>query len=365
MKDDSFHRRLLDNQRTAILLLDQRLCIRYLNAAAEALLYAGRQKLLGAPLAVCFLDAGAVGAALADCLKKGHPMTSREVELRDGGGHVQLVDYSVSRLDEAGMEAQLLVEIQPVNQLLRLSREEGWQQAHLATRQLVRGVAHELKNPLGGIRGAAQLLSSALPGSEWQEYLDVIIEESDRLSELADRMLGARHQLSLRPVNIHECLERVSQLVKVEQPGLVILRDYDPSLPELTADRNRLVQVLLNLMRNAMQALTENRVEDGHILLRTRALRKFTINGKRHRLVLCIDVEDNGPGVPEALREALFFPLVTGRAKGTGLGLAIAQDIVSQHAGLIECDSHPGHTRFSLLLPVDLAARNAERGEST
>lgn len=364
MKDDSFHRRLLDNQRTALLLLDATLSICYLNAAAEAMLYSGRQKLLGTRLSVCFQDAESVGAAFAACLAKGHPITSREVELRDAGGHVQLVDYSVTRLDDAGMEAALLVEMQPVNQLLRMSREEGWQQAHLATRQLVRGVAHELKNPLGGIRGSAQLLASALPSSEWQEYLDVIIDESDRLCELADRMLGVRRPLAMRAVNIHECLERVRQLIQVEQPQLRIERDYDPSLPELTADRNQLVQALLNLARNAMQALTENQVQNACIGLRTRALRQFTINGKRHRLVLSIEVEDNGPGVPEELREALFFPLVTGRAQGTGLGLAIAQDIISQHHGLIECDSHPGCTRFSLLLPVEPAAKKTREDES-
>jgi two-component system nitrogen regulation sensor histidine kinase GlnL len=357
-KGEMFYRRLLDNQRTALLLLDSDLNISYLNAAAEALLSSSRQRLLSLPLASCFCDSTVVATALHACLQNGHPFTCREVELRDvhirdHKGHAQLVDYSVTRLEGDTGEGALLIEMQPVDQLLRMSREEGWQQAHLAMRQLVRGVAHELKNPLGGIRGSAQLLLSALPGSEWQEYLDVIIDESDRLCELADRMLGVKRAPAMQAVNVHECLERVRQLVQGEQPELTVLRDYDPSLPEVPADRNQLVQALLNLVRNAMQALQESNVPDGHILLRTRALRQFTISARRHRLVMCIDVEDNGPGVPEALRDALFFPLVTGRAQGMGLGLAIAQDIVSQHHGLIECESRPGHTRFSVLLPME------------
>lgn len=353
MNDESFYRRLLDNQRTSLLVLDNELRIRYLNAAAESLLYASRQQLISTPLGHYFPDAPTVERRLRGCLRDGRPFTCREIELRDAGGHIQRVDYSVARLDEIGTQFALLIELQPVDRLRRMSREEGWQQAHVATRQLVRGVAHELKNPLGGIRGAAQLLGDALPSTEWQEYIDVIVNESNRLCELAERLLGVKHAPDLKPVNIHECIERVRQLVQAEQPDLALVRDYDPSLPELSADRNQLVQALLNLVRNAMQSLLENRVDNARIVLRTRALRQFTVNGERYRLVLRVDIEDNGPGVPAALQEALFFPLVTGRAQGTGLGLAIAQDIVRQHDGLIDCDSQPGHTRFSLLLPVN------------
>lgn len=352
MKDDSFCRRLLDSQRTSLVVLDRKLRIRYLNAAGEALLYASAQQLLSARLAYYFPESSTVEKGFHGCLGNGLAFTRREVELRDAAGHIQLVDYSVALLDDGGTEFALLVELQPVDRLRRMSREEGWQQAHVATRQLVRGVAHELKNPLGGIKGAAELLADALPSRDWQEYLDVIVNESNRLCELADRLLGVNHAPELRLVNIHECVERVRQLVQAEQPGMTVVRDYDPSLPELLADRNQLVQALLNLVRNAMQSVLENQVEDARIGLRTRALRQFNINGERHRLVLRIDVEDNGPGVPEALQEALFFPLVTGRAQGTGLGLAIAQDIVRQHQGIIDCDSRPGYTCFSVLLPV-------------
>lgn len=367
MNDETFCRHLLDNQRTSLLVLDRELRVRYLNAAAEALLYASSHQLISTHLAYYFPESSAMEEGLRGCLGNGLPFTRREVELRDAGGHIQLVDYSVACLEDIGMEFALLIELQPVDRLRRMSREEGWQQAHLATRRLVRGVAHELKNPLGGIKGAAQLLADALPSNDWQEYLDVIVNESNRLCELADRLLGVDHAPELQPVNIHECVERVRQLVQAEQPSLNVVRDYDPSLPELLADRNQLVQVLFNLVRNAMQSLLENEVPDARIGLRTRALRQFTINGERHRLVLRVDVEDNGPGVPDSLQEALFFPLVTGRAQGTGLGLAFAQDIVRQHHGMIDCDSRPGYTCFSVLLPAPaqpvVFGREATRNE--
>lgn len=352
MNDEAFCRRLLDNQRTSLLGLDRGLCIRYLNTAAEALFHASHQQLVASRLGHFFPDADTLEAGLEGCLRNGRAFTCREVELRDLGGHIQCVDYSVAPLEEGGTDFALLIEMQPVDRLRRMSREEGWQQAHVATRQLVRGVAHELKNPLGGIRGAAQLLANALPSNDWQEYLDVIVNESNRLCELADRLLGVNQMPEFQAVNIHECVERVRQLVQAEQPSMKLLRDYDPSLPELLVDRNQLVQALLNLVRNAMQSLLENKITDACIVLRTRALRQFTIDGERHRLVLRIDVEDNGPGVPASLQEALFFPLVTGRAQGTGLGLAIAQDIVRQHHGMVDCDSQPGHTCFSVLLPL-------------
>lgn len=359
MASDDFHKQLLDNQRTALLLLDQHLCIRYLNAAAEDLLQVGRQKLMGTPLAAYFIDAENCAQVFASCRSDGHPITCREMELRDTNGHILQVDYSVSHLHDNSGRPALLVEIQPVNQLLRLSREEGWQQAHLATRQLVRGVAHELKNPLGGIRGAAQLLASALPDPQWQEYLDVIIAESDRLSGLANRLLGAKRSLELQDTNIHQCLERVRQLLQAEHPTLAIERDYDPSLPDLQADQDQLLQALLNLTNNAVESMLENHINEPRLRLRTRAMRQFTINGQRHRLALRVDIIDNGPGVPEELREALFFPMVTGRAQGTGLGLAFVQDIASQHQGVVEYDSQPGHTCFSLILPFEPDAQQA------
>ncbi|MFA5663294.1 nitrogen regulation protein NR(II) [Castellaniella sp.] len=354
------HRLLLDSQRTALVLLDHTLTIHYLNAAAEALLSASRRHLRARALESCWQDDGGMADTLRECLKIGQSITCREVPVRTLTGMMQTIDYSVARLEKDGqVDAHagsrtpfLLLEMQPVERQLRLSREEGRAQAQQAINQLVRGMAHEIRNPLGGIRGAAQLMATALPDPEWQEYLNVIIAESDRLQALAGRMLGIGPAAARSEVNIHECLERARTLVQVEQPGLPIMRDYDPSLPTILADHDQLVQVLLNLVRNAMQVLVEHAVPDARILLRTRADRQLTLHGRCHRLVLRIDVIDNGPGVPESLQDALFFPMVTGRANGIGLGLPLAQDIARRHHGLIDCCSQPGCTCFSLLLPV-------------
>ena len=352
--DTSLHKRLLDNLRTSVLLLDGDLVVRYLNPAAEILLSTSASRALGSPLPDFFFADEEVRTALEQCINNGHPFTRREAHLHVSPGVEAIVDYSVSHLSEPGEPQTLLVEIQPLDRLLRITREEALIHANQATRALVRGVAHELKNPLGGIRGAAQLLERALPDPELGEYTKVIIHEVDRLRNLADRMLGPRRLPQIVDVNVHEGLEHVRQLMLAEHlHSVTIDRDYDPSLPELPADRDQLVQVLLNLIRNAVQSLTEHNVENGLIVLRTRALRQFTIGMQRHRLVVRIDIEDNGPGIPEDLKETLFYPMVSGRANGSGLGLSIAQSIMNQHRGLIECESVPGKTVFSLLLPME------------
>lgn len=359
--EPSLHKRLLDHLRTAVMLIDSEQIVRYLNPAAEILLSTSASRTLGAPLPDYFFADNEARAALEHCIRKGHPFTRREARLHTAPGVEITVDYSVSQLHEPGSPTMLLVEFQALDRLLRITREEALIHAQQATRALVRGVAHELKNPLGGIRGAAQLLERALPDPELGEYTKVIIHEADRLRNLADRMLGPRRLPHFADTNVHECLEHVRQLLLAEHPGAVrIERDYDPSLPELPADRDQLIQVLLNLVRNAVQALTEHQVREPRILLRTRALRQFTIGVQRHRLVARIDIEDNGPGIPEELEETLFYPMVSGRANGSGLGLSIAQSIVSQHRGLIECESVPGKTVFSLLLPMEPAPPDGE-----
>jgi two-component system, NtrC family, nitrogen regulation sensor histidine kinase GlnL len=220
---------------------------------------------------------------------------------------------------------------------------------------MIRQLAHEIKNPLGGLRGAAQLLERQLSDATMREYTSVIISEADRLKTLVDTLLGPGHAPRKQSINVHELLQHVWQLLKLEaSAGIKIERDYDPSLPSIEVDRDQIIQAMLNLGRNSLQAIgTHEGHVTGRIVLRTRALTHVNIGKRRHRLVASVQIEDDGPGVPEQLRDTLFYPLVTGRADGTGLGLAVAQDLVSRHAGLIEFDSRPGRTVFTILLPFE------------
>lgn len=243
------------------------------------------------------------------------------------------------------------MELNMVDRLQAISRDESEWQAQATLKEIMKGVAHEVKNPLGGIRGAAQLLASELPTTSLGEYTDIIISEVDRLHTLVDRMLGPNERLEPEPTNIHEVIEHVRQLIKAEAKGaLEVVRDYDPSLPDFLADGGQLTQAVLNLVRNASQACGEG----GLVTLRTRVLRQFTVGGTRHKLVCAFQVIDDGPGVPESLLSSLFLPMVTGTAKGTGLGLSIAQRIANQHGGLIQVQSVPGDTCFTLLLPMEI-----------
>lgn len=348
-------KRLLDSLSTAVLLCDTSLVLRYLNPAAETLLAISHTRAIGAPLAEVMIELNErTEHAMLETLRSGHPFTKREARLRVGLREV-VVDYSVSLMHAPDEPTELLIEIQPRDRLLRIAREEAMLASHQAMRKLVRGVAHEIKNPLGGIRGAAQLLARELPDPALTEYTQIIIEEADRLRALADRMLGPRRLPSVRAVNVHECLERVAGLLLAEADGRVsLVRDYDPSLPDIGIDPDQLIQAMLNIAGNALQALLENPGEKPPVItFRTRPVRQFTIGAQRHRLVLRIDIRDNGPGIPAELRESIFYPMVSGRAGGTGLGLSIAQDIIHQYHGLIECESRPGETVFSLYLPVE------------
>jgi len=279
--------------------------------------------------------------------------TKRQATLHLGVGKEMTVDYVVTPVT-LDSEA-LIIEIQPLDRLMRISREEAILSAQHLSQLLVRSLAHEIKNPLGGLRGAAQLLARELASEQLTDYTNVIIEEADRLRNLVDRLLSAPRRITREPVNIHEVLERVRHLVEAESDGrLLIQRDYDPSIPEIIGDREQLIQAVLNISRNAQQAL--GGLSAGmmpEIRFRTRTQRQFTIGNQRHRLACQIDITDNGPGVPPELLDTLFVPMISGRADGTGLGLTIAQSIVNQHHGLIECKSRPGMTVFSLLIPLE------------
>lgn len=354
-----FHN-LVDHMMTAVMQVSPDLMIEYMNPACEALLELSQIRAVNQPLLSVLLehdDSFDTEAAILRTLHTGQPYTRREALLRVGLRD-KAVDYTVSLIidDRPGaIDQRLLIEIQPIDRLMRISRDEHLSQQHQVARQLVRGVAHEIKNPLGGIRGATQLLARSLPDGSVSEYTDIIISEVDRLKLLADTMLGSRHMPEFQAVNVHESLERVRSLILNQTNGRVtVKRDYDLSLPEVRADRDQLIQVMLNICVNAVQAMTENvknmQGRDPQITLRTRIQRMFTINGTLNRSVVRIDLEDNGPGIPPDLIESVFYPMVTGRASGTGLGLSIAQDIVHQHGGLLECQSQSGCTVFSLYL---------------
>ena len=349
---------ILDSLTTAVLTFDRELRLTAINPAGEMMFETSSKKMLGHRIDELVHNGGALVRALQDALTEGRPITVRGLSVELLGNRALNLDCSATPLaDGADNTAStdpeasaLLVELTQIDRLLRLTREGSSLERQAANRAVMRGLAHEIKNPLGGLRGAAQLLERELSNEDLKEYTQVIMREADRLRNLVDRMTGAHEPLLRRPMNLHTVLEHVHLLVLAETPaGLSIERDYDPSLPEFEGDFERLIQAVLNIVRNAVQAL-EGR---GRIILRTRADRGFTIGQRRHRLVLRAEIEDNGPGVPAELMQHVFYPLVTGRAEGTGLGLAIAQDIITQHHGLIECDSRPGRTVFTLYLPLE------------
>ncbi|MFC7089310.1 nitrogen regulation protein NR(II) [Halomonas salifodinae] len=339
------YQRLLEHLSTAVLLLDGALHLRWMNPAAESLLAVSLGRVRGTRLE----SLESVAEVLTKARREFHPYTQREASLSLPGQEPVTVDFTVTPLSDD----ELLLEIEPRDRLLRISREEALIARQEAIKVLSRGLAHEVKNPLGGIRGAAQLLERDLPDPQLAEFTHIIVEEVDRLRDLVDRMLGPNQLREPAPLNIHQVLERVRSLVVAEHPDIEVVRDYDPSLPELSGEEAQLIQALLNVARNAVQALEEHATAAPRLVLRTRARRQFTLGAERHRLVCEVAVIDNGPGIPETLQETLFYPMVSGRASGSGLGLSIAQSILHQHQGLIECDSTPGHTEFRLLIPLE------------
>jgi two-component system nitrogen regulation sensor histidine kinase GlnL len=260
----------------------------------------------------------------------------------------RIVDCRVSPIDLD--DALLLVEISDVTRRNQISRENALLIQHGAGRQMIRQMAHEIKNPLGGIRGAAQLLARQLADAELREYTDVVISETDRLAGLVNTLLGPGGPPNKKPVNLHELLEYVVRIIEAEDPKKVsIRRDYDPGLPEIDLDRDQMVQAFLNLVRNAAAVLDGL----GTITLRSRAVSNFTIGNVRHRVIASIEIEDDGPGIPYDLQDSVFYPLVTTRPDGTGLGLPTAQELINRHGGLIEFDSRPGRTIFYIRIPID------------
>jgi two-component system nitrogen regulation sensor histidine kinase GlnL len=344
---------ILDNLATAIVLVDANLQIQYLNTAAEMLLELSGTRALGLSVDQLLMENGQPLVEMAQTLRTRMPYTKRQVTLTLASGQSISVDYTVTPVLLHGAD-YLLLEFQHLDRLLKISREASIISTQETSRAVIRGLAHEIKNPLGGLRGAAQLLAKELPSSALKDYTDVIIAEADRLRNLVDRLLGPHKLPEHNPVNIHEVLERVISLIYAETAGRInFKRDYDPSIPDLIGDKGKLIQAVLNIVRNAMQAFKDNGIVTPQIELQTRILRQFTLGDRRHRLVCQVDIVDNGPGIPCEILQTVFFPMVSGRAEGSGLGLSIAQSIVNQHRGLIECISQPGETRFTIYIPLE------------
>jgi two-component system nitrogen regulation sensor histidine kinase GlnL len=328
---------------TAVVALDEAFVVRYANPAAESLLATGAKSLLGQPFLALFAERDALASSLREARSIHWDYAAQNVTYERVGREPLPLSCTVTRIDGSGLA--LLAELRPIEQQLRLAREERLMSEQQANRELIRNLAHEIKNPLGGLRGSAQLLERELDRPELREYTQVIIKEADRLQTLMDRMLTPHRTPRIEPVSVHEVLERVRSLIRAEF-GTEIERDYDPSLPEVLGDREQLIQAVLNIARNAAQACS------GKVLFRTRALRQVTILRQRHRLALDLQVVDDGPGVPEEIRDRIFNPLVSGREGGTGLGLSLAQTFVQYHHGVIEFESRPGRTTFRILLPL-------------
>jgi two-component system nitrogen regulation sensor histidine kinase GlnL len=338
---------------TAVVVLDDGYVVRYANQAAEDLLGTGARSLLGQKFPALFMDQGALEAMLAEALAVHWSYRARTVNYERPGRDPTPLSCVVTPIDVPG--TPLLVELRPIQEQLRLEREERLLDQQETTRELLRNLAHEIKNPLGGLRGSAQLLDRELERPDLKEYTQVIIKEADRLQVLLDRLLTPRRAIQLAQVNIHEVLERVRSLVQAEFPeGISVLRNYDPSVPDMVGDIEQLIQAVLNVVRNAAQALLSeaNASRGGTIILRTRSARQVTIARQRHKLALELQVIDDGPGVPEDIRDRVFNPLVSGREGGSGIGLALVQTFVQNHGGVVEFDSRPGRTTFTLLLPL-------------
>ncbi|GHU27980.1 nitrogen regulation protein NR(II) [Betaproteobacteria bacterium] len=349
----------LDLLSSSVILLSADLSIRYMNPAAEHLLAVSGRIVYGSRLDSVVGCPGTLMEALSNALVHGLDYSGPDTEIRRNNDEVLHLNCSVNPVNPVdsvdGGEIRLLVEFWPIDpQILRATREERLLEQQLASRELIRNLAHEIKNPLGGIRGAAQLLEHELNNAELHEYTQVIIKEADRLQDLMKRLLSPHRPMQPGAVNIHEILERVRSLLMAEFPrSLAIRRDYDTSLPDLVGDREQLIQAVLNIARNAAQAIRNQpeRKTAGQIIFRTRVARQVTLAKRRYPLAVELQVVDDGPGIPADIRERMFYPLISGREGGNGLGLTLAQGFILQHQGTIECESRAGYTCFTLRLP--------------
>jgi two-component system, NtrC family, nitrogen regulation sensor histidine kinase GlnL len=338
----------LDCLSTGAMVLDGDNCIQYVNPAAETLLGVSGALLVGSAADQALDRSFELLKAIQTARSEQETVIEYELEVTVNGHPPIRIGCSISPLEQP-LHA-VLIEMRAIDPHLRIARLEQARLQQEANRELLRNLAHEIKNPLGGIRGAAQLLEHELPRESLREYTQVIIKESDRLQSLMERLLTPHRMPRFGAVNIHEVLERVRSLILAETPSVTLRRDYDLSLPEIRADAEQLIQATLNIARNAVQAMHGQ----GEIILKTRVARQITLESRRYRLGMRVEIIDNGPGIPDEIREQIFYPLVSGREGGSGLGLAVAQTLVAQNHGTIDCESRPGHTVFSIFLPIPI-----------
>jgi len=332
---------------TAVIILNADLNIVYVNPAAEALLNKGLYRLYLTAAEIIFGNTTINTARLQQLLATGQEFTDSDIAIEFTESHRFTAEITASSV-EFDRVAHVLLELKQIDQQKQISLEVFQQQQWIAARDLIKGLAHEIKNPLGGLRGAAQLLSKEI-SSQQQEYTAMIIEQADRLTNLVDRLLGPNQLPQIEPQNIHSVLEKVCQLVSFSNGQKINLRrDYDPSIPAVECDQEKLQQAVLNIVNNAIQAIDN----ENTITLKTRIASNATIHGKRVKLAIHISIIDDGPGIPLKIQDTLFYPMVSGRSNGTGLGLSISQTLINQHQGKLSCRSRPGHTEFSILLPL-------------
>ncbi|GAB3260499.1 two-component system sensor histidine kinase NtrB [Chitinimonas naiadis] len=337
----------LDLLETAVIVLDTARTVRYLNPAAETLFELSARETIGRPLSACFSEPTEILAALDAAEKQNASVTEHDVALAVRLGNTIHVGFTVRDVEAPALT---VLEFRQTDQQRRIANEERLAAQQQANRQLIRNLAHEIKNPLGGIRGAAQLLKKELPDPALKEYTQVITDEADRLQSLLDRLLTPHRLPQVGELNIHEVLERVRSVLLAEYPnGLAVRRDYDTSVPDLYGDKEQLIQAVLNIVRNAAQAMHGA----GQIVLKTRVARQVTLNRRRFPLGLTLEIIDNGPGIPEHIRETIFYPLVSARPGGTGIGLHLAHTFIQQHNGTIDFETQPGRTSFTLTLPLN------------
>jgi len=340
---------LIENINTAVLVFDENLRLQSINAAGEILLSVSSNQVVGMRAEEFLPGADPFFDNLKRTLEESRPYIEWGIELNLQNQRSIMVGCMVTPILEDDHCRQLIVELIDSDSFTRVMREESITAVYDTARKSLKGIAHEIKNPLGGLRGAAQLLERELVDNELKEYTQIIIKEADRLRNLVDRMLVHDAKPHMTEVNLHELLEYVVDLVQAEtESRLDIFRDYDPSLPALQGDKEQLIQVFINVIRNAMQAIASN----GKIWLRTRIKRRCTIRQQFYRLVAQIDVIDDGPGIPVDIENEVFYPLITGRAEGTGLGLSIAQSLLQLHGGAISYERELDRTIFRILLPL-------------